>query len=411
MFDESKRLFSRAVKVIPGGIYGHTSPALLVPGEFPYYADHARGCRYWDVDGNEFIDFLCSYGPIVLGHKHPDVEEVVRVQMEKGNCFNHPTEKMVELAERLVSLVNFADWSVFAKNGSDVTTWTIQVARAYTHRKKLIRLAGSYHGAHAWCTPGHHGLIEEDRAHVHEFVWNDPDSLRRMTKIYRDQIAAVIITPYHHPSFAEIQMPAEGFLQEVESLCREKGILLILDDIRGGFRLNLEGSHRLFQFEPDMICFSKALGNGYPISVALGRKELKVTASRVFLTGSYWNNPAPMVAALKCLDILQQEQVPGKLKKMGDKLARGLEWAAQRHGQAIRITGPAATPFMTFTDETNFRKMQAFCGFCARNGVFFHPHHNWFLCAAHNESDIEQAVGVAESAFAFVSSHYPKDQS
>lgn len=139
LFPNSMALFERARRVIPAGIYGHTTPAQLVPKEFPYYATRAEGCRYWDADGNEYLDFLCSYGPIVLGHKHPEIEEAAERQRRAGDCFNHPTALMVELAERLASLVDFADWCVFGKNGSDMTTWAVQVAREFTGRKNFAR--------------------------------------------------------------------------------------------------------------------------------------------------------------------------------------------------------------------------------------------------------------------------------
>ncbi len=162
-YTKSNELFARAAKVIPGGIYGHASPAISLPGASPYYAARAEGCRYWDVDGNEFIDFMCGYGPIILGYNHPEVEEAAARQARDGNCFNHPTPLMVELAERLVSLVDFASWSVFGKNGADMTTWCTQVAREHTGAKKILKVAGAYHGSHPWCSPGHGGWIEEDR--------------------------------------------------------------------------------------------------------------------------------------------------------------------------------------------------------------------------------------------------------
>ncbi|HWF17709.1 MAG TPA: aminotransferase class III-fold pyridoxal phosphate-dependent enzyme, partial [Verrucomicrobiae bacterium] len=167
-FPKSMEWFERASRVIPCGIYGHAAPAAAVPLEFPYYAARAEGCRYWDVDGREYLDFLCSYGPVVLGHHHPEVEEAAERQRKLGDCFNHPTPVMVELCERLVELVDFADWAVLGKNGSDMTTWAVQLAREFTGRKKILRARQSYHGSHPWCTPGHGGLIEEDRIHVHD---------------------------------------------------------------------------------------------------------------------------------------------------------------------------------------------------------------------------------------------------
>ncbi|MFZ5805982.1 MAG: aminotransferase class III-fold pyridoxal phosphate-dependent enzyme [Verrucomicrobiota bacterium] len=403
---QSKMLFERAVNVIPGGIYGHTSPAATVPMEFPYYAKEASGCRYKDVDGNEYIDFLCAYGPVVLGYHHPRVEEAAERQRRMGDCFNHPAPVMVELAERLVNLVDFADWAVFGKNGSDMTTWSIQVAREFTKRKKILCVKGAYHGSHAWCTPGYGGLIEEDKKHIHAFGWNDLEDFHANIKKFRNQIAGVIMTPFHHPMFADSVLPAPGFFEAIETTCRQEGIVFILDDIRAGFRLDLGGSHRFFGFEPDLTCYSKALGNGYPISAALGRKELKIAATKVFLTGSFWNNAVPMAAAMACLDVLEKENAIHHIRKMGEMLAVGFHDLAKKHKLPLRLSGPPALPFLTFADETNFLRSQRFTVECIQRGVFFHPHHNWFLSAAHQPADIQKTLKIADQAFAIVKRHF-----
>jgi glutamate-1-semialdehyde 2,1-aminomutase len=405
-FARSLALFERAAAVIPGGIYGHTSPAATLPGASPYYADRAKGCRYWDVDGNEYVDLLCGYGPIVLGYEHPEVEAAAEEQLRRGNTFNHPAPVMVELAERLVGLVDFASWAVFGKNGSDMTTWSLQAAREHTGRKKILKVAGGYHGSHAWCTPGHGGLIEEDYAHVHAFPWNDLEAFERLLRQHAGQVAGVIVTPFHHPAFGDSQMPAPGFLPGIEAACRRQGIVLILDDVRGGFRLHLGGSHRAFGFEPDLICFSKALSNGHPLSAALGRQELKRAAGRVFLTGSFWNSAVPMAASLATLRVLERENSIERMAQTGKTLREGMLAAAARHGLAVRYTGPDAMPFMTFADETNFYRSQVFCREAVLRGVFFHPHHNWFLSAAHGPADIEEAVAAADAGFAAVRAEF-----
>jgi len=399
-YAESMRLFERAARVAPGGVYGHMSPAACLPGASPYFAARAEGCRYWDVDGREYIDFMCAYGPVVLGYQHPEVEEAAAKQRESGNAFNHPTERFVELVERLVGGVDFAAWGVLAKNGGDVTTWAIQVAREHTKRKKILRLRGSYHGVDPWCTPGHGGLIDEDREHIHTFAWNDLTAFEGLIERHRGEIAGVIITPYHHPVFADQAFAREGFLETLEKICREEKIVLILDDIRGGFRLHPGGSHRLFDFTPDLICFCKALANGYPISAALGREELRVAASKVFLTGSYWNSAVPMAAALKTLEVLERDHVPAKLKQLGERLCEGLEKAGEKHGHPIVASGPPAVPFYRLGEEDHFMRQQQWCAEAMKRGAFFHPHHNWFLCAAHTEADIDAAINIAADALA-----------
>jgi glutamate-1-semialdehyde 2,1-aminomutase len=396
------QLFERAAKVIPGGIYGHTTPNLTVPGAFPYYAERAQGCRYWDVDGREYIDYMCGYGPIVLGYNHPEVEEAARLQNEKGNCFNHPTDIMVELAEYLVAQVDFADWAVFGKNGSDMTTWAVQVAREKTGRKKILMAAGAYHGIDPWCTPGHGGLIEEDRTHIHTFSWNDLESFEKQIRQFAGQFAGVILTPYHHPVYRDSVLPAPGFMEHIESVCRSEGIILILDDVRAGFRLHLGGSHRIFNFTPDLICFCKAIGNGHPLSAALGSRELRKAAGDVFLTGSYWNSAVPMAAALATLKILERDQGIAHMAKVGNLLMRGLEDKALKHGLQVSLSGPPALPFLTFRNDASLYRNQFFAVESAKRGLFLHPHHNWFVCTAHSEKDIQETLGKADEAFAAV---------
>jgi glutamate-1-semialdehyde 2,1-aminomutase len=398
-YAKSQALFARAAEVIPAGIYGHTSPAITVPGSFPYYAERSQGCRYWDVDGNEFIDYMCGYGPIVLGYQHPEVEEAVARQTRDGNCFNHPTARMVELAEKLVHLVDFADWAVFGKNGTDMTSWAVQLARAHTRRKKILKAVGSYHGIAPWCTPGHAGWIEEDRLHIHDFVWNNLNSVEDLLRKYEGQIAALITTPFHHPSFASSEMPKPGFFSQLEKMCREKGVLVILDDIRAGFRLHLGGSHRYFGFTPDISCYCKAIGNGHPIAAAVGSKALRVTASKVFLTGSYWNSAAPMAAALATLKILERDKIIEKMRFQGEKLMQGLSTAAHESGFAVAVSGPPAIPLMMLKHDRGLRKQQLFCLEAAKRGVFFHPHHNWFMSGAHEDADIEKTLAVARECF------------
>ncbi len=401
-YRRSLELFTRAAAVIPGGIYGHTSPAAALPGAFPYYAERASGSRYWDVDGNEYIDYLCGYGPVVLGHQHPEVEAAAARQQARALCVNHPGEVMVELAEQLVAMVDFAAWAVFGKNGSDMTTWALQVARAHTGRRKILKVAGAYHGIDPWCTPGHAGLLEEDRAHIHDFTWNDPDSFDALVREFRNDVAAVIMTPFHHPAFRDSEMPAPGFWPHIESVCRRDGIVLILDDIRAGFRLDLGGSHKLFGFEPDLICFCKALANGHALSATLGRAELRVAASKVFLTGSYWNSPPAMAAARACLAVLARDDIPARLHATGEALMSGLVAAGARHGFAMRASGPPAVPFMSFAEDPSFRRQQRFCSEVTRRGALLHPHHNWFISAAHSAADIAATLEIAETVFAML---------
>ncbi len=405
-FAGSQALLERAERVIPGGIYGHMQPAALVPGAYPYYFDRGVGCHVWDVDGNEYIDYMCSYGPIVLGHQHAKVEAAAAAQTSKGNCFNGPAPVMTELAEHLVGLTPFADWALFAKNGADVCTWAVQVAREYTGRRKVVMAQGAYHGTHAWCSPFMAGVTPEDRLNVLTFRYNDLADVQRVVADHDGEIAAVIISPFRHDAYHDQEMPAEGFHLGVRRLCDERRLVLILDDVRAGFRLHLGGSGEHFGFRPDLATYCKALGNGHPISACVGREALRDAARSVFTTGSYFMSAVPMAAALACLHELAACGAVEHMRHVGGLLCRGLQEQARSHGLAINVTGPPAIPFMSFRDETDFARNQVFAAACVARGVYVHPYHNWFLSAAHTEADIRQTLAVTDLAFREVKARF-----
>ena len=397
-YEKSKALFRRASEVIPGGIYGHVSPAATVPGAFPYFAQQANGCRYQDVDGNEYIDYMCGYGPIILGYNHAEVNEAASTALAQGDCFNHPTEYSILLAEKLVSTIDGIDWAVFGKNGSDMTNWAMRVAREYTGRKRIAKVSHAYHGIDPWCVPGFGGLITEDRSQIDNFYWNDIDSLTRLITKYPQSHAAIFITPFHHPAFDDSGLPSADFIDAIHAICEEYGILLILDDVRCGFRLHPNGSHKTYGWKPDLICYSKALGNGYPISACTGRKAIKIAASKTFLTGSFWNASSPMAAALKTLEIIEREKVIQHLDKVGRQLVSGMLAIGKANNLELQASGPPALPYVRVANDPSFQQQQALCSAAAANGLFLHPHHNWFLCAAHTESIIQETLERFEKA-------------
>jgi glutamate-1-semialdehyde 2,1-aminomutase len=405
-FTKSEELLQRAARCIPNGIYGHQSPIGLVPGAYPYFFARGEGAHVWDVDGNEYIDYMCSYGPIVLGHRHPKVEEAVLAQMRLGSCFNGPSALWAELAEHLVGITPFADWAVFAKNGSDVVTWSLQVARQHTGRPKVVMAKGAYHGTHAWCTPMPAGTTPDDRANVLTFTYNDLGDLRRVVDQHDQQVAAIIVSPFRHDAYHDQELPLEGFHQGVRQLCDEKGIVFVLDDVRAGFRLHLGGSGEYFGVRPDLASYCKAIANGYPLSACVGRASLRAAAECVFFTGSYFTSAVPMAAGLACLRELDASGGIAHMRHVGTLLQRGLEDQARTHGTPVTVSGPPAIPFMTFRDDTRFERSKLFGAACAARGVYIHPHHNWFLSAAHTEADIQRTLDVTDEAFREIKRHF-----
>jgi glutamate-1-semialdehyde 2,1-aminomutase len=207
-----------------------------------------------------------------------------------------------------------------------------------------------------------------------------------------------MLTPFHHPAFEDSALPTPEFVPAVNQLTQQHGILLIIDDVRCGFRLHPQGSHKLYGFEPDLICFSKALGNGYPISACVGRKAIKIAASKCFLTGSFWNAAVPMAAALKTIEIAERDQIAIQLERRGTQLVEGMLDLGLRYGIPLQASGPAAMPYVRVADDHSFRKQQALCAAATQNGLYLHPHHNWFLCAAHTREVIDESLQRFEVA-------------
>lgn len=402
-YPNSRALFERAAKVIPAGIYGHLGPAegCFIPvSAYPFYAQRAQGAYVWDVDGNRFIDYMCAYGPIVLGYNHPAVEQAARAQQEQVNCAMLPGEIMVQLAEKLVSMVDSADWAFFAKNGGDVTNLAMIAARAHTRRKKIIKFAGGYHGVAQWMQfIGNAGIIDEDVNNVITLPFNDAQAVEDAFKRYPGEIAGIIATPYHHPAMADNALPEPGFWPAVRGLCDREGALLIIDDVRAGFRLDLRGSDAHYGFKADLICFCKALGNGYNLSALCGREAYKEAVSSVFYTGSYWLSAMPMAAALATLTELERVDGANLMTRQGTKLTQGLEKAAQGQGYHLKVTGEPAMWYMRLTDDDTGLLHQQWVSECVRRGVFFTNHHNLFINTAITDDDIAYTVDVAEDAF------------
>ncbi len=394
------------MKVIPSGIYGHQGPAegCYTPVEaFPFFSSRAQGAYLWDLDGNRFIDYMCAYGPNILGYNDPDVDAAAAEQRAIGDCTTLPSTKMIEFAELLVDTVASADWAFFAKNGNDVTTMAVMTARAYTHRKKIVFFKGYYHGVAPWTQKiDYAGVIEEDVMHNIYVDWNDLDALEAVFKKYKGEIAAVISQPYMHGNFMDNVLPAEGFWKEVRRLCTENGTVLVVDDVRAGFRLDIAGSDHYFGFEADLICFCKALANGYNVSALCGKEFLKNTVSGMSYTGSYWLSAVPFAAGIACINKMKRLDMPRMLIEKGTKLKDGLVATANKHGFDLHVTGVPSLFYLRIADDPSLMLHQEWIAECVKRGVFFTNHHNHFINAALSDEDIAETVDIADEAFAVV---------
>jgi glutamate-1-semialdehyde 2,1-aminomutase len=394
-------LRERASRVVPGGMWGHLHAGKLPEG-YPQFFARAEGCRLWDVDGRAYLDFMCSWGPNILGHHHPEIEAAAERQARLGDCMNGPAEVMVELAELLVETVAHADWTQFQKNGTDATTTCVTIARAATGRRKLLAARGAYHGAVPWCSPSLIGVTAEDRTHLLLYDFNDVESLRAAAEQAGDDLAGIIVSAFRHDLGRDQELPTRAFAEAARAVCDAKGAALILDEVRAGFRLDLAGSWERLGVRPDLAAWSKAIANGYPLAAVTGRDWLRQAAAQVFVTGSFWCGAVPMAAAVATLTVLRRDGVVAHLEAMGQKLRDGLDDLARHHGVDLRQTGPVQMPMLLFDDDADLAKGERFCRAALAQGVYFHPRHNMFLCAAHGEAEIEEALAAADVGLAAV---------
>ena len=405
-YPKSRAAFERACKVIPSGIYGHQGPAegCYVPVEaFPLYSSKAQGTYLWDLDGNKFIDYMCAYGPNVLGYNDPDVDEAAAKQRAISDCTTLPNPIMIDFADLLVDTVACADWAFFAKNGNDVTTAAVMTARAYTHRKKIVFFKGYYHGVSPWTQKvDYAGVLEEDVVNNLYVTWNDFDELAQVFEDNKGEIAAIIAQPYMHGNFADNELPAEGFWAKTRKLCDDNGTVLIIDDVRAGFRLDMAGSDHYFGFEADLICFCKALANGYNVSALCGREFLKNSVSSLSFTGSYWMSAVPFAAGIACIQKMKRLGCPRLLIDKGEKLRTGLIEAGKKYGFDLHVSGVPSLFYLRIADDPTLMLHQAWIAECVKRGVFFTGHHNHFINAALTDADIAETVEIAEEAFSVV---------
>lgn len=409
---KSDEWYERAAKVIPAGIYGHLGPAegqFIPVNKWPRFSDKAKGTYFWDVDGNRYIDYMGAYGPNVLGYCDPDVDAAAEKQIKIGNCTTSPNKIIVECAELLVDTVKSPDWAFFAKNGNDATQGAILTARAYTHKKKLIFFNGFYHGVSPFVQKiDYPGVTPEDVANNLYVNWDDIEGFKKLINENEGQIAALIAQPYDHGNFYDNSFPKEGFWQEIRRLCTENGIVLIVDDVRTGFRLDLAGSDHFFGFEADMICFCKALANGYNMSAFCGKEFLKAAASSLSYTGSYWMSAVPFAACLVCINKMKKLDTPKMFHDMGLELTDGLKKAGKEHGFDLVVSGAPALFYLRIANDDTMLLHQEWIAECVNRGAFFASHHNHFMNAAITHEDINETIEIAEDAFKAVKANHPE---
>lgn len=399
--EADKALRARAARVVPGGMWGHQSVSRL-PAGYPQYFERAAGCRTWDVNGRSYIDFMCAWGPMVLGYNDPDVEAAAAAQRALGDGMNGPSARQVELAELFVETVPHADWAMFSKNGTDATTACVTIARAGTGRRKVLLARGAYHGAIPWCTPSISGVTEEDRAHLIYYEYNDVQSLEAAAEQAGNDLAAILVSAFKHDLGKEHVLATPAFARCARALADTADAALIVDEVRAGLRLHLGGAWELLGVRPDLAAWSKAVANGHALAAVTGNDRFREGATRVYTTGSFWTAAVSMAASVATITKLRNTDGIGHMRAMGQRLRDGLDAQAARHGVRLRQSGPVQMPVFLFEDDAERRIGNRFCLEALERGVYIHPTHTLFLSAAHTEADIDEALAATDDAMAIV---------
>jgi glutamate-1-semialdehyde aminotransferase len=316
-----------------------------------------------------------------------------------GFCLNLPSPLMIELAERLTELVPSAEQALFFKTGSDATTGAVRIARTHTGRDLVLRCG--YHGWHDWCLEDDPGVPRRARREVLPFRYNDVDELEALLRAHPGEVAAIILTPIGHEFDRQIEPPQPGFLAAVRRLADAHGAVLIFDEVRTGFRVHPGGAQGLYGVTPDLTALGKALANGYPITAVVGRRSVMTSATRTFISSTYFPNGMEMAAALATLRLLVQERVLESIHAAGTRFAEELRRLVAETSLPVTLSPYPEMPFLHF-DPTLAANQPArrdrFYGALAEAGVFAHPRHHGFLCWRHDAEDFARTLEAMRTA-------------
>ncbi len=420
----SKSYFDRAKFSIAGGVNSPVRAFKGVGGD-PIFIDSAQGCYVYDVDGNGYIDYVCSWGPMILGHCHSEVIGAVNEALYQGTSFGAPTWREVALAEKICEMVPSIEKVRLVNSGTEATMSAIRLARGFTDKKKIVKFDGCYHG-HAdpflvkagsglatLAIPGSPGVPEEVVANTIAVPFNDMGALKDLLEKEGDDIAAVIMEPV--PANMGVVPPNDGYLEQVRSLTSDHGVLLIFDEVITGFRLAPGGAQEYFGVTPDLTCLGKIIGGGLPVGAYGGKREImdKIAPDGpVYQAGTLSGNPLATAAGLATLEVLSRPGIYGLLEERGEALAEAFSQLAAESGVKCRIQGVGSlmTPFFGVEGSvTNFEqasrsdteKYADFFWAMLDQGVYLAPsqYEAAFVSLAHGWDAIEDTVRAAESAF------------
>ncbi|WP_404835874.1 glutamate-1-semialdehyde 2,1-aminomutase [Aeromonas media] len=422
---KSDQLFEQARQTIPGGV---NSPvrAFNGVGGTPRFIDHADGAYLYDVDGQAYVDYIGSWGPMLLGHNHPAIKAAVIKAVEKGLSYGAPTEIEVLMAEKVRQIVPSMEQVRMVNSGTEATMSAIRLARGYTGRDKIVKFEGCYHGhadsllvkagsgALTLGQPNSPGVPADFAKHTLTCVFNDLDSVREAFTQYGSEIACIIVEPV--AGNMNCIPPVPGFLEGLRTICDEFGALLILDEVMTGFRVSLRGAQGYYNIDPDLTTLGKIIGAGMPVGAFGGKKKVMqyiAPTGPVYQAGTLSGNPVAMAAGLTMLDLLLEPGLYEQLSAKTARVAEGLKAAAAKHGIPLAITYVGGMFGFFFTDESeitryeqvtrcDMERFKRFYHLMLEEGVYLAPsaYEAGFLSLAHGDKEIEHTLAAADRSFA-----------
>jgi len=415
--DASSQLFEVAKRLMPGGV---SSPVRAI-SPYPFYVSRAEGPYLWDVDGKKLIDYCLAYGPMILGHRHPQVMEKVIEQLERGWLYGTPSELEIRLAERIVAHYPSIDMLRFVNTGTEATMAALRIARGYTGRDRIVKVEGGFHGAHdsvlvkagsgatTLGIPDSLGVPKDTAKNTLQVPYNDLGALEAALTEFDGEVAAVIMEPVLG-NIGPI-LPEKGYLEGARRLTKDHDVILIFDEVITGFRLSLGGAQTYYNVVPDMTTLGKIIGGGFPIGVVGGRRELMemvAPSGGIYQAGTFNGSPTSLAAGMATLDVLEKERVLEKLNSRGDELRKALAQIVEDLGLNYSVVGIASI-FKIFFGDAPRNYVEALkcdkAGYLAffrrmlKSGVFLPPSQfeTNFLSAAHTEDVINQTLEAYKS--------------
>ncbi len=422
MGERSRLLFEKAKKYIPGGVNSPVRACKAVDMDPPFITE-ARGCLLKDADGNEYIDYVCSWGPMILGHARPEVVRAIENSARNGTSYGAPTELEVEMAETIVEMVPSIDMVRMVNSGTEATMSAIRLARGYTGREEIIKFDGCYHG-HADSLlvsagsgiatlgiPGSPGVPPDLARHTLSLPFNDLDTVKEAFQEFGTRIAAVIVEPI--PANMGVIIPDMGFLRGLREITAAHDTLLIFDEVISGFRVAPGGAQELYGITPDLTCLGKIIGGGLPVGAYGGRREIMIKVApegEVYQAGTLSGNPLAMAAGLATLRILKDGGIYSELERKAVKLFSGIKDAASKAGVDVRINRVASMGSLYFTStevrdfqgakSSDAQRFKIYYRRMIQEGIYLapSPFEAMFVSAAHDDEMIEKTINAAAAA-------------